>query len=235
QHPSERLDRWLARLNSEAHQALRAPLPNIAVSSVAGCAGGEALAAALAHRVAFEAWDRPLLETLAADDTTRQRIFDTLDDAQRAWCDSALRRTRTPTSDLLRVALAIAAHGGAILLEMGAHLLLPPDSERDPDTAAFRRGALRVRLNPTPSMLIPHHAERHAMDEEQARQDLDTMAQDLERFAQKTYGKPLNDPAHHDLLLNSHTLTLFNAVEICVRAYEAKFALDAGWSFVGRG
>ena len=227
-----RLEGWLARLDSDAHQSLKGPLANITVSSLCGVAGGEALAAALAHRVAFDAWDEPLIEALASTPASRARILGTLDDEQRRWCDGQKQRVKpAQLSPTLEVALAIAAHGGSIFVELGMNFLLTPVSSESDDA---RLDALRLRLIPTLDALIPHHAGRVGVDEEVARRLLEAAGAEREAFVQRVYGASLDDQDSNDIIFNSQTLSVYNVVELCTRAYESKFMPEPGWAFVGR-
>jgi DNA-binding transcriptional MerR regulator len=205
-----RMGAWLARVRSVRGQELDGQVPCFTVTSLSGEAGGEAFAAVLAGRVGFDAWDDELVSAIAAHPAHREAVLASLDDEQRAWVEAA---SAVPK---LRIAAALAAHGRAILLELGANHLLPPER------------ALRIRLEPPLERAIAHFAAGKGCSAEVARETLARKIDETSRFLREAY-QASDGPSDHDLVINSATLDLYNAVEISIRAYEAKFKPAPGW------
>ena len=117
----------------------------------------------------------------------------------------------------LRVAGALSVFGRAILVEMGGNFLLPVDK------------TLNVRLVPSLAMAIPHHAQRNKHSLEAAREDLQKRWDKVETFIRDTFYRDLCEASDYDVILNSATLNLFGAVEICVKTFESKLGPQPGW------
>ncbi len=217
-----RVERWLARLTDA--DAAAGTSCSFTVCSAWGAGGGDSLAVVLGRRVGFDVWDRELVGAIARSDELSRAVLDGLSEERRQDNEARLQAVlatggaaEEEVGRLLSLTLALASFGRSILLELAAHCLLP-------DAAA-----LHVRLVPTLDRAIPHHAKRRGLSEEAAREDLEQRGRALAASVRDTFGRDLADPAGYDLVLNSSTLTLFDAVELCVRAFEAKLGPEPGW------
>jgi len=213
---------WLARTGNGGWSTEDNGL-GFTVSSAWGAAGGEALAVVLGKRVGFDVWDRELIAALAADPGRRDAVLGALDDDDRAAVDqlvaAATGSGRRPdaAAEVVRLAAALAIRGRVVLLEVGGNFLLP--GER----------AVHVRLVPDTARAIEHHARRQEISAAEAERDLQARGATIAGFVDDAYGRDLTDPSGYDLVLNSATLHLFCAVDLCIQAYESKLSPEPGW------
>ncbi|MFC1706388.1 cytidylate kinase family protein [Planctomycetota bacterium] len=220
-----RVESWLERLRSARDAESASEATNFTISSLCGAAGGESLAVVLGQRTGFCVWDEELIAALAASKKHSDAILSSLDEDQRDAVDLRVRSAMTATAydkagatyEQLRLAAAIAAHGGSIIVELGGNYLLSGEQ------------ALRVRLEPPLEETVSHYSKRHQLELEVARQQLTDRDKALRTSVRETFGGDLSNPADYDLVLNSSTLHLYGAVELLVRAYESRFQPAPGW------
>jgi len=219
-----RVERWLARV-ARLVAGASSDANSVTVASAWGVSGGSSLAVVLGRRTGFDVWDGELLDAIVGDDSLRRSVLGALDDTQRKGNEERLRAVLDPGAlaeggDRVRrlsVALALSTFGRCILAEVGGSCLLPSDR------------TLHVRLVPTMSLAIPHHAKRNGLGDEAAEEDLQQRGRAIAAYGRDTFGRDLADPAGYDLVLNSSTLDLFGAVDLCVQAFESKLGPEPGW------
>lgn len=220
-----RVEQWLARVKAEDTPEWSEAALSFTVSSEWGVSGGDALASVLGGQIGFDVWDSVLIADIASNERHRQAVLSALDDEQRRtvekWLEAGLSGAVLEEGGLRleeqRIAAAFALCGRAILMEVGANFLVPGDR------------ALHIRLVPTHEEAIKHHAEHSKISVEAARDDMAKRGRAIESFTTETFDGDVHDPSAYDLVMNSASLNLFGAVELCVKAYESKFSPGPGW------
>lgn len=194
--------------------ASRAVEPFVCVSRQVG-SGGTDIARTLASRLNWPAFDRELLQLMAADDDVRRRIYESMDERDVGWCEETLRCFIQPefgrndyVHKLSRVVLGLARQGSAVFLGRGIDLLLP------------RELGVRVRLVAATEVRVHTYAQRMKLTLEKARAEVRRIEQEREEFIRRAFRSDASDPARFDLTINTATFTADQAVELILKAVE---------------
>ncbi|SEP86868.1 Cytidylate kinase [Ectothiorhodospira magna] len=174
--------------------------PLIALSRDYG-AGGEDIARILAQRLKVSYIDDDLLDRMAKHTEQDRDLLRKLDERVSAWKTTWIYSVisgdayfmSTYRKALVNVLLAISAEGG-VIMGRGAHVFL-----RD-------RGAFRVRICGSPLYCARRVAEQEGLDEEEAREKVDTINQQRQQFLWSLIQRRTNDPAQFDLTINTDRL-----------------------------
>ena len=218
------LNLWLSWIKSGDKVDRKDANRNITLSSLWGISGGDALAVVLGKRAGFYVWDRDLINSLVKDKESREAVLATLTDEQKSVVDERAKIILTASAsedeeivNQMSMVAALAAHGRSIFLEVGGNYLLTSEE------------ALNIRLVPKSESAIDHHAKRNELELDDAKKELVQKERELKSFISNTFGEDIGDPAYYDMILNSGTLNLFDAVELVIKCYESKFSPSAGW------
>lgn len=220
-NPQTRLQAWLERVRNPSDTDAANPDACFTLNSLCGLGGEEAMATVLARRTGFDAWDASLLDAFCDSPTWRSAILATLDEAQRHTLASLLEERPESSHPRLELLGALALQGRALFLGMGAGFFL--GSER----------ALRVRLAPTWEALVPHHAKRSERSLEDAEAHMQKERERLLKEIRDTFDDDLENLSRYDLIVNSSTLNLYDAVDLVIEAFEARFTPESGWWYGG--
>ncbi|MFH1746666.1 MAG: cytidylate kinase-like family protein [Planctomycetota bacterium] len=176
-------------------------------------AGGHDVASRLATRLDWPVFDREILQAMAGDDQVRTRLYESLDERDRSWLEDALRwalqkefRKDDYFRHLGKTILTVARQGHAIFLGRGADLMLP------------RERGLRVHLFAPQEVCVQRFAQRHNLDEAQARTDSARLQRDRTDFLRRYFGNATVLPERHDIVLNTATLEIDHVVELIMTA-----------------
>jgi cytidylate kinase len=123
------------RGEAEAAQLARPRGLTVAISREAG-ARGTTIARKIAEILDWQAFDPETLDYLAQNDTAREQLLAEVPADARRWADTQLAhlqrdRGLNATGDLLRLVrllLAVAARGNAVIVGRGAGFMLPPET-----------------------------------------------------------------------------------------------------------
>lgn len=188
----------------------------VTISRMVG-AGGHSLATALGERLDWPVFDKEILQAMAGDDQLRGRLYEALDERDVGWIENSLRwlvegglHKGHYFHRLGQTILAIARQGHAIFLGRGADLILPRD-----------RG-LRVELVAPPEHCARAYAERHGLSEALARAEIERIQRERTEFVREYFGEAAKRPARHDLVLNTATFPVPDAVELVCCALQRR-------------
>ena len=232
----ERLESWLKQVTAETEEDSLDEVPNFAISSLYGEAGGEALAAVLGKRVGFHVWDTEMIEKISSNEKHVSPILGTLNEKQRNQVEEILRSKMTSEAyaeqgdwlKQLRMVAALAMHGRFIFVEMGANFLLKAPNPGQP-TKVTKEQALRIRLNGYHEILVQHYSAKNKLDIDRARKEVELKEKEINNFISFNFDRDIENSAEYDMVLNPTTMILFDAIDLIVKAFEAIFRPNTGW------
>jgi cytidylate kinase len=207
------------------------PLPStIALSREAG-ANGHAIARAAGERLGWAVYDRELVTLLAEHMGVGTELLEDLDEKRANWlreCLQGFRTSHTPGQSsyihvLVKVLLALAAHGQCVIVGRGAAQVLPLTS------------TLRVRLiAPEPERIAAVGQSLHLARGE-AEQWVRKTDRERNDFVREHFHKDPGDPHGYDLILNSARYSVGAAAELIVEALRRLVECHTAASETGAG
>ena len=215
---SEQVQTWTKQA-TEAKSKGEVPTfwPIITVSREFG-ARGAALAAELGKRTGFKVWDKDLLQAIAEEGGTEERLLASLDEHRRKAIDDAMhgllmgsKRTNTHYfRTLIRVVHTIETHGNSIIVGRGANYI------------SKAQDVLRVRVVAPFEARVKGYAEREGLTENEARKRVKARDEDRDDFIRHHFRREHGDAFDYDMVLNSATFSLEQMADFVLAAYEAK-------------
>lgn len=180
--------------------------------------GGQEISKRVAERLGWQHFDREIVEAIAGAAHTREELVAMFDEKVRNALDTWVHNLFTNQAldnthylyHLVRVLNAIAAHGNAVIIGRGAHLVLPPEN------------GLRVRVIAPMAVRIQNYIHDHGGSAEEARREIALRDSAQANFIRHHFHRNLADPFAYDLIINSAHVSLVEAVTIVAKAAEAK-------------
>ncbi|MDM8550015.1 cytidylate kinase-like family protein [Desulfobacterales bacterium HSG2] len=204
----EQMQRWQlmrAEKKKEEEKGIRV----ITISREPG-SGGRIVAERLAEKLGLELFHQEVLHEMAESANVSGRLVKTLDekgmsvlsewvdslvDSRHLWPDQYLRH-------LMKVIGTIGRHGRAVMIGRGANFVLPPGKRFSVRVVSPRK--VRVQ-NVSKEFGIPaDEAERRVIRTES----------DRRAFVRKYFNGDIANPTNYDLVINTATLSIDEAVEI---------------------
>ena len=102
----------------------------------------------------------------------------------------------------------IGKHGRAIVVGRGANFVLPPEQR------------FRVRVTASQRLRIKNVARDFNLSPEEAKRRVIKTESDRKAFIRKYFNADIADPTNYDLVINTETLTVDNAVDVIGAALE---------------
>jgi cytidylate kinase len=173
----------------------------VALSREAG-ARGTTIAHKLGQLLGWQVFDQEMMDYLLVNDAGRAQLHAELSDGSRAWVESRyekLRRERnlkpdTEADALVRLVLAVAARGDAVIVGRGAGFLLPPET------------TLHVRIVASFDWRVNFLAQSLRLTREEAAEEVRTRDDRRARYLTRTLLCNPIDPTVYDLVVNSARL-----------------------------
>jgi cytidylate kinase len=197
--------RWALR----GREAIDAPpRPVITVSRQHGACGRD-VAGRLAERLKLDFFDREIIGRIAESAQLGELVVSALDERARKaltdWLTGLMDEDHmSPGSyreHLMRVVGAIAAHGNAVILGRGAHLILSPGT------------ALRVLVVAPFAARLDEIRRRTALSEREARSLIQKVDGERRGFLAQHFHADERDVTSFDLVVNTAALGVEGAVE----------------------
>ena len=167
----------------------------------------------LGERLGWPVLDRELLDTMAGDDSLRQRIYRTMDQRDLGWWESAVRVVMDGEfvrndyfHRLSETLLSLARQGSCVLVGRGADMVLPRDH------------GLRVRLEASREARVRAFAAERQLSRSRAVAEMDRIERQRAAFIQGHFGVASDDPLRHDLVINLDHVAAEKAVELILAA-----------------
>jgi len=191
------------------------PPPTVTISRQYG-SGGHGLALRLSEGLGYQVFDRELVDTIAGDTKFRKATLESLDEGTLStihlWVEALLRGRYFDENDyhkhLLKVLLAIAGHGRAIILGRGANFVV--------------KEAVKIRVVAPLDVRVAQVAEREGLSSDQARRRIELVDQERGAFVRRHFGADVSDPAEYDAVLNSGSMALGHIADLVERMVAAR-------------
>jgi len=194
--------------------------PWISVSRQAGSHGSE-LAARVAERLGWHAYDKEILAAIATETFSDELVLSRLDEHGVSEFDEYLVGLIVPEDPgqarylvgMTRVIARLARQGRAVLVGRGAGWLLTPAC------------GLRVRLIGSMDARVAEVARSQGVAPDEARRLVAENDKAQRAFINQAFQREIDDPAGYDLFLNVPDLGFDVALETVVAAAKTKLSL----------
>jgi len=233
-HLERLLDRQAAlwemrrRLSKEGGAAAREKMahlaegPWVSISKQVGCQGME-LARLVAGRLDWQVFDKQILEAIARETHTRERILSRLDGRAVGVLEDYLSQLLVPgdpgqvtfLQQMVRVIWTVAREGHAVFVGRGANWILDA------------RYGLRVRVVAPFETRIRAVAQAEKIELDTAKHRVQQEEAILAKFTRKVFRRDIDDPLGYDLMLNLGDLDLETAASVVLTALPGKLAKTA--------
>lgn len=191
----------------------------VAVSREAG-ARGTAVARRVGELLGWQVFDQEVLDYLLGDEAGRAGLMAELPDAARAWADAHFERVRRAGRvdadglDLVRLVLAVAGRGDAVIVSRGAGFLLPVET------------TLHVRVVAPAADRVSYVAQTSRLTPDEAADEVRERDARRSAYLARAAGRDPADPAGYDLVVNSSRLGVGPAAQVVAWAVRAKQQFD---------
>lgn len=206
----EQVRRWEILRREEKQSKI---FPVITLSREPG-SGGTLVAKAVAEKLGLELFDGELINAMAKDTDTSERLIRTLDEKGVSIiedCVSAAISDRHLWPDafsrtLMKVIGTIGRHGKAIIVGRGANFVLPPENR------------FRVRIIAPLEKRVNCVAETHNISRDEAKQRVLRTESDRRAFIRKYFHSDIRDAVNYDIVLNTGRFSIEKIAEVICNA-----------------
>ena len=189
----------------------KTPLKTITISREPG-SGGDLIARGIAERLGYDLFHQKVLHEMARSAHVSRQVVQSLDEKGlnilEDWIASLIHRRHLWPDEylqhLLKVIGTIGRHGNAVIVGRGANFLLPLND------------SFRIRV------IAPREFRAHKVSDtfgiplEEAKRRILKTESDRKAFVRKYFYEDIADPANYDLVVNTGTISIDEAVEgIC--------------------
>jgi cytidylate kinase len=177
--------------------------------------GGKIVAQGVADKLQLDMFHQEVIHEMAKSARISERLVHSLDERrlsvledyissivhrQHLWPDEYLRH-------LLKIIGTIGKHGGAVVVGRGANFILPPESR------------FRVRVIAPRAFRAAKVAQNFDIALEEAERRIIKTGSDRKAFIRKYFNQDIADPLNYDLVINTGTLSIDEAVAaVCAAA-----------------
>jgi cytidylate kinase len=170
--------------------------------------GGDILAERLAEKLGYELFHQEVLHNMAESARVSVQFVETLDekgvsvleewisslvDKRHLWPDQYLQH-------LMKIIGTIGKHGRAVIIGRGSNFVLPSDKR------------LSIRVIEPMEERIQNLSKELGITVEEAKQKIIKTESDRKAFIKKYFNADITDIFHYDLIINTGTLSLDEAV-----------------------
>lgn len=189
----------------------------VAISRESG-ARGTTIARKVGELLGWQVFDQELLDYLLVDETGRAQLLADIPGAARAWADSRLEwlqregriNADSDAVELVRLLLAVAARGDAIIVGRGAGHFLPAES------------TLHVRVIAPFESRVDYLAYKLRLTGEEAVAEVRNRDDRRAKFLARTLFRDPNDLSAYDVMVNSTRLGVEGAAQFIGWAVRVK-------------
>lgn len=194
---------------------------SVAVSREAGARGG-AVARKVGELLGWQVFDQELLDYLLGDEAGRGRLVADLPAAARGWADAHLGGLRRagrvgPDADgdrLVRLLLAVAAGGDAVIVGRGAGHLLPAET------------TVHVRVTAPFDDRVSYDAQHLRLTRDEAAAEVRSRDDRRALFLARAVGRDPADLSAYDVVVNTSRLGVEGAARVVAEAVRAKHPMS---------
>ena len=189
----------------------------LAISREAG-ARGTSIARKVGEHLGWQVFDQEMLDYLQLDETGQSQLLADIPDGGRAWADAHLDRLQREerissdieTTRLVRLMLAVAARGDAVIVGRGAGFLLPVES------------TIHARVIAPLESRVNFFAQTLRMTREEAKAEAQSRDERRAKFLARTIFRDPADTGAYDLVVNSTRLGVEGAAQVIGWAVRTK-------------
>jgi hypothetical protein len=213
----QRIKAWSYR-NSQGttYRSKNSTVPVITISREFG-AKGAALAGVLNQKIDFKIWDKEILQAIATELGSDQKLLETLDERRQQVVEDTVAgfmdHIYTNVSylkSLIRVVKTIEEHGKSIIVGRGANYICQhPNS-------------LHVRVVSPFKKRVEDYAQRKNLSQHESRRVIREKDQERAAFIKENFLRDVSNASDYDLIINSNTYSLEQAADMVLDAYEMK-------------
>ena len=194
---------------------------SVAISREAG-ARGATIARKVGELVGWQVFNQEGLDYLIQDDTARGQLLAEVPASARAWADAHLARLQLnqqiasdpDTVAMIRILLAVAARGEAVIVGRGAGFLLPAES------------TLHARVVAPFERRVAYFAQSLRLSREEASAEVRARDDRRAEFLKRTLNRDPADPIGYDVVVNADRLGLEGAAQFISWAIRTKQMFD---------
>lgn len=216
--------RWanqLVKIDRITLKKKRPPLklnPVICISRDPG-SGGKLVARKVSKKLGFTFYNKKLLEDLSKDMGKSSDVIAGIDEHTRSASDDFVHSLINPDyvsdvtfiKNLVKLMYKIAKRGKAVILGRGGSSILPAES------------CLDVRITAPESFRIKNAIKYEKLTREQAIKRVRKVTNRRADFVKQYFGQDINDIKLYDLVINTQQVSLDEAIDLIVKAYQKKF------------
>ena len=203
----EQVHRW--QIQQKEIPEEKATVPVVTVSREPG-SGGRIVAQRLSARLGFQVFHQEVLHEMANRAEVSKQLLATLDERGLSiledWISSLVHdRHLWPDQylqHLMKVIGTIGEHGRAVVVGRGANFILPPEQR------------FRVRITASQKLRIENVAQNFDLSPAEAKRRVIKTESNRKAFIRKYFNADIADPTNYDLVINTDTLTVDNAVDV---------------------
>jgi cytidylate kinase len=203
----EQVHRW--QILQKEKPVEKTTIPVVTVSREPG-SGGRIVAQKISARLGFEVFHQEVLHEMARRAEISKQLLATLDERglsiledwisslvydRHLWPDQYLQH-------LMNVVGTIGKHGRAVVVGRGANFILPPEQR------------FRVRITASRKLRIENVARNFNLSQDEAKRRVIKTESNRKAFIRKYFNADIADPTNYDLVINTDTLTVDNAVDV---------------------
>ena len=173
-----------------------------------------AVAQEVGRLLAWQVYDRKLLEKIAQDMGLRTNLLESVDERRQSWMTEAMEGLLSASfatessfaHHLVKTVLALGTHGECVIVGRGAAFILPPAT------------TLRVNLVASLPERVAAMARMLGISEHEAAEQIRTLDHQRAEFLRFHFRKTPNDPCDFDLVLNASRLSVAQMAELIAEA-----------------
>jgi cytidylate kinase len=203
----EQVHRWQIQQKEKPQE--KAIVPVVTISREPG-SGGRIVAQNLTDRLGFEVFHQEVLHEMAKRAEVSEQLLATLDERGLSiledWISSLVHdRHLWPDQylqHLMNVIGTIGKHGRSVVIGRGANFILPPEQR------------FRVRITAPQRLRIKNVARDFNLSPDEAKRRVIKTESNRKAFIRKYFNADIADPTNYDLVINTETLSVDNAVDV---------------------
>ena len=203
----EQVNRWQLTRKKEAPE--KEGVSIVTLSREPG-SGGRIIAGRLAEKLGIDIFHQEVIHQIAKSADVSETVLETLDErglnTLEHWVSSLVHeRHLWPDrymQHLMKVIGTIGNHGRAVIVGRGANFVLPPEKR------------FAVRIVAPQAWRIENVIKEFDISSEEAKRRVLRTDSDRKAFIRKYFNADIADPTNYDLVINTATLELDDAVNV---------------------
>lgn len=194
---------------------------SVAISRESGARGGT-IAKKVGELVGWQVFDQESLDYLIQDDTARQQLLAEVPVSAKAWAEAHLARLQLNQKlaadpdmlEMVRLVLAVAARGDAVIVGRGAGFLLPVES------------TVHVRIIAPFERRVAYFAQALRLSREEAAAEVKARDERRAEYLMRTLNRNLADATGYDAVVNADRLGVEGTAQFIAWAIRTKQMFD---------